>query len=278
VAALAAAAALMLVIGAIQVPDLEQWVSELSRSLGQWTYLVVGVFAFLETAAFVGLAIPGETAVLAGGMVAHQGDVELVPLILVVWLAATAGDVASFTIGRRLGRPFLASRGARLGLDAPRLARIDRFYVRHGEVAVIAGRFVGVARAVMPFLAGTSRMRARRFIACSVSGALAWAALLTSAGYAFAGSAGAADDAVTRVALGGALVVAVVMLHRRRARSANRAGRGHGEGRRARGGGSRGQRIRWRVDLEDLDTMRAAGSVDVDDISAASPEDRFSDR
>lgn len=223
---LASAIAFVIVIGAVRVPDLEEPVASLSRSLGQWTYLIVAVFAFFETAAFVGLAVPGETAVLAGGMVAHRGDVELVPLIVAVWLAAAAGDTTSFLIGRRLGRRFLASHGARLRLDAPRLARIDRFYVRHGAAAVIAGRFVGVVRAVMPFLAGTSQMATRRFVAYSITGALAWAALLTGVGYGFSGSVGAADDAVTRVALGAVLIVALVLLVSRRISSANGADRG----------------------------------------------------
>ena len=219
VAALTAVAAFSIAVGAAELPDLEQPVAAMSGALGHWAYLVVGVFAFCETAAFVGLAVPGETAVLAGGMVAHRGDVEFVPLILVVWLAATAGDATSFMIGRRLGRQFLASHGARLRLDAARLARIDRFYARHGAAAVIAGRFVGLARAVMPFLAGTSAMSARRFVACSLTGALAWASLLTALGYAFSDSIAAAGAAVTRIALAGVLLVAALLVVRRWLRS-----------------------------------------------------------
>lgn len=220
------AVACAFVVGAVDLPDLEQPVAEASRSLGGWTYLVVGVFAFLETAAFVGLMVPGETAVLAGGMVAQQGEIELVPLILVVWLAAAAGDTTSFVVGRRLGRGFLVAHGARLGLDARRLGRLDAFYARHGATAVIAGRFVGIARAVMPFLAGTSRLAPRRFVAYSLTGAMTWSTLIAVVGYAFAGSIGAAGDAVTRIALGAALVVTAVLVVRRRIRSGGGRARG----------------------------------------------------
>ena len=226
--AVGAALAFVLATGALDIPDLKAPVAELSRSLGEWTYLVVAVFAFFETAAFVGLAVPGETAVVAGGLVAHSGGVELVPLILVVWLAASMGDTTSFMIGRRLGRPFLESHGSRLRLDAARLARIDRFYARHGAAAVVAGRFVGFARAVMPFLAGTSAMALRRFVACSLVGALVWSAMLTAAGYAFSDSIAAAGDAVTRIALGAVLVVAALLVVSRtiRSRRARRSGGG----------------------------------------------------
>lgn len=226
-AVLGVAVACVIVVGALELPDLEQWIAEASRSLGEWTYLVVGVLAFFETAAFVGLVVPGETAVLAGGMVAQRGEIELVPLILVVWLAAAAGDTTSFVIGRRLGRAFLAAHGARLWLDAPRLARVDAFYARHGATAVIAGRFVGVARATMPFLAGTSRLAPRRFVAFSLTGALAWSTLLALAGYAFSGSIGAANDALTRIAVGAVLVVAALLVVYRRIRSGGAGRVGH---------------------------------------------------
>lgn len=140
------------------------------------------------------------------------------PLLAIVWLAA-AGDTASFLLGRGFGRPFLEVHGARLRLDAGRLARVERFYERHGGKAVIAGRFVGFARAVTPFLAGASRFPLRRFVGYSVVGALAWAALFTLAGYAFSDSVVGAGDAATRVALGAVLVIALLSVSGSRIRS-----------------------------------------------------------
>ena len=64
----------------------------------------MGVLAFLETGAFVGLVAPGETVVIAGGVIAGQGEIELLPLIGIVWACALLGDTTSFFIGRRLGR------------------------------------------------------------------------------------------------------------------------------------------------------------------------------
>ncbi len=60
--------------------------------------------AFLETGAFVGLIAPGETVVIAGGVIAGQGEIELIPLIGLVWVCAVLGDTTSFFIGKRLGR------------------------------------------------------------------------------------------------------------------------------------------------------------------------------
>ena len=79
----------------------------------QWLIFIhiVGVFAFLETGAFVGLIAPGEFTVIVGGVIAGQGTISLVPLLALVWACCIAGDTSSFFIGRRLGRSFLERHG-----------------------------------------------------------------------------------------------------------------------------------------------------------------------
>jgi len=126
-AGVALTALVLVVSGAVQLPDLEHALTELSDTLGAWTYALVGGLAFLETGAFVGLIAPGETAIVLGGVVAAEGGVDLGPIILVAWMAAALGDLASFALGQRLGRPFLVARGPRLGVTAPRLERVEAF-------------------------------------------------------------------------------------------------------------------------------------------------------
>src|ERR687895_2809714 len=133
VAALGAAAgvaALLFALGVIPLPDVDGALEDASRTLGAWAYPAVAGFAFLETGAFVGLLVPGETAVVVGGVVAERGGVDLVPLIGLVWLAAAAGDLVSYLLGRRLGRPFLERHGPRLRLGPQRLGRVHRLFDR----------------------------------------------------------------------------------------------------------------------------------------------------
>ena len=215
-ALLATAATLLVVVGVIPLPDLNQILEEASRTLGGWAYAVVAAFAFVETAAFVGLLAPGETAVVVGGVIAARGEVELVPLIGLVWLAAWAGDVVSFLLGRRLGRPFIERHGPRLRLGPERLARVERFYARHGGKAVLLGRFAGLVRAVSPFLAGASGLALRRFLPWSGTGALAWAATFTLVGFGFSESFAESGETAARVALAIAAVAAAgYAVHRR---------------------------------------------------------------
>jgi hypothetical protein len=77
-----------LAFGVLETPDASGPVSDAADSLGDWTYLAIPALAFLETGAFVGLLVPGETAIIAGGVVAERGEVDLPPLIALVWAAA----------------------------------------------------------------------------------------------------------------------------------------------------------------------------------------------
>ena len=207
--------------GVVDLPDVGEALERLSGSLGAWAYAVVPALAFLETGAFVGLLVPGETAVLVGGVVAERGEVSLVALVGLVWAAAVAGDLVSFLIGRRLGRPFLERHGGRLGIGGDQLARAERFFERFGGRAVLLGRFVSVLRALTPFVAGASGFPLRSFLPYSVAGTFAWALAFTLIGYAFSESFAAAGTAVTSVliavALGGGAASLLVGRARREA-------------------------------------------------------------
>jgi membrane-associated protein len=197
--------------GLVRAPDLQGALTDLSETLGPWTYALVAALAFAETGAFIGLIAPGETAIVLGGVVAAQGDVSLPAMILVAWTAAALGDLASFMLGKRLGRRFLLTRGPRLGVTAPRLERVEAFFDRHGAKAILVGRFVGLVRAVAPFLAGASGMRLRAFVPWSLLGTAVWTTSFTLIGYAFSNSFSAAADLLTHGALALAVLAAAAL-------------------------------------------------------------------
>jgi membrane-associated protein len=209
----------LLAVGAVPTPNLEGAISGLADTLGPWTYALVGGLAFLETGAFVGLIAPGETAIVLGGVVAAEGRVSLPLILLVAWLAAAAGDLASYALGRRLGRPFLHTRGPRVGVSAARLVTVEGFFARHGAKAILIGRFVGLVRAVAPFLAGASSLPLRGFVPWSLLGTAVWASAFTLVGYAFKDSFTAAAGTLTHGALALALLAAAALTVRALRRS-----------------------------------------------------------
>jgi membrane protein DedA with SNARE-associated domain/membrane-associated phospholipid phosphatase len=193
--------------GLVHLPNVQKLLEDAGGVLGNWTYLVVGVAAFLETGAFVGLIAPGETFLIFGGVVAGQGRINIIALIAIVWACAVAGDVASFVAGRRLGRAFLVRHGPKVSISEERLHMVEAFFDRHGGKAILIGRFVGLVRAIAPFLAGSSGLAFRRFIPYDVIGAGAWATSLLLIGYIFWRS----FDRVLHIAEQGALGLAVAI-------------------------------------------------------------------
>ena len=120
-------------------------------------------------------------------------------------------DLTSYALGRRLGRRFLLRHGHRIKLTPIRLRQVEKFLGRHGGKTIIVGRFIGPVRALAPFVAGSSRMAASRFVPATFVAAGIWSAAFSILGYlfwqSFAQAAGIARQGTLALA---ALVVAIV--------------------------------------------------------------------
>jgi len=193
--------------------------------IGSWGYAVVFLGAALESAAFLGLLVPGESLVIVSGVLAAAGLFELPALIGVVSAGAVVGDSIGYELGRRLGRPWLLRRGARLGFHRDRIEAVDAFFERHGGKAVLIGRFIGFLRALAPFVAGSSRMPYPRFLAYNVVGAVLWTVACVLLGYFVGAAWPVAEKWVGRTGLVLGLVVIVVAAWWLRRRHRRRGGR-----------------------------------------------------
>lgn len=190
---------------------------------GWWAYAVIGLLAFGEAAAFVGLFLPGETALLLGGVLAATGHISLPVLLVVAAVAAVLGDSVGYEIGRHGGNPLRRSRlGRRIGEE--RWTRAEQFVLRRGGPAVLLGRWVGVLRALVPALAGMTRMPYRRFLVWNLAGGITWATTVVLAGYAAGAAWRTAAHYLSQVTLVLAVVAVLAVLGwwliRRRKRSA----------------------------------------------------------
>ncbi len=203
----AAIAAFFVFRGDLPHIDLEGAIQDLSKGLGAWTYLLVGALAFLETGAFVGLIAPGEFTVMLGGAVAGQGDISLPVILAITWACAFAGDSLSFMLGARLGRDFLVRHGKRFRITEDRLKQVEGYFSRYGGRTILIGRFIGLVRALAPFIAGSSKMPYRNFAPFSILGTGLWSAGLILIGYFFAQSL----DTVTNIVGKGLFVFAIVV-------------------------------------------------------------------
>jgi membrane protein DedA with SNARE-associated domain len=205
-AVLGVAALAMSGSGLVELPGPEQIVRTSTGALDSFTYVVVGAFALAETGAFVGLVAPGEIVVVLGGVSAGHGTISLPVLIAVVWACALCGDLISYSLGRRFGRSLLLAHGAGLGVTEGRVAQLERVLTAHTAKTLVLGRFVGIVRPLLPFMAGATHVPARRFVPSTVLAAGLWAATFCCLGAAFWSSL----DELVRIVERGSLALGAV--------------------------------------------------------------------
>jgi membrane-associated protein len=145
---------------------------------------VVGlaVIVFTETGLLIGFFLPGDSLLVTAGLFAARGDLELVPLLLALSVAAVAGDTVGYNIGARAG-PKLFTRPDSLLFNRKHLITTREFYERHGPFTIVIARFVPIIRTFAPVVAGIGAMEYRRFISYNVIGGVGWVCSMILGGY-----------------------------------------------------------------------------------------------
>lgn len=172
-----------------------------------WVYGLAALLVFAEAALFVGFVFPGESSVVIGGVLASQGRVELAWLIPIIIVSAIVGDSVGYEVGHRLGPRLLnvrVLRRHRAGVE-----KAQDLIRRRGAWAVFLGRWLAVLRALMPALAGSSRLPYRKFLLFNALGGIAWSVCFILVGYL----AGAAYKKVEHmIGTGSAIAFAAVVV------------------------------------------------------------------
>ena len=144
--------------------------------LGNWLFFFL---AFIESAPLVGVFIPGATLISIGGFLASQGILDTWDIIFFATIGAIIGDFFSYSLGR-WGGNWMKDKKV---INRRLLLHGERFFIKYGNRSVFLGRFFGPIRAIIPFVAGLSKMKKRPFIFWNILSAIGWAALNVFAGY-----------------------------------------------------------------------------------------------
>jgi membrane-associated protein len=179
---------------------LDQHLRELAQTYGAWIYAVLFLIIFLETGVVVTPFLPGDSLLFVAGTIAAAGEFNVHGMVLLLIVAAIAGDSLNYAIGRYLG-PRVFRFEDSLFFKRVYVDRTHAFFERHGGKAIIIARFVPIVRTYAPFVAGIGAMRYRRFLMFNVTGAVLWIVLLTYAGFFF-GNLTLVKNNLTAVILG----------------------------------------------------------------------------
>jgi membrane-associated protein len=151
-------------------------------------WVIVLAFVFLECAVIVGMFLPGDSLLLAAGVVLAQGGHEgsAWALGFVAAAVAVGGNQVGYLVGRYAGTRMLARREGRL-LNRANLERATAFFDRWGFWAIVVARWLPWVRTLAPMIAGAARMNNRRYIIANAVGAVIWVPTLIMLGYFGAG-------------------------------------------------------------------------------------------
>ena len=208
------------------------YLQQLVATYGPWIYGILFAIVFAETGLVVTPFLPGDSLLFAAGALSSTGTLNPGLTVIILIVAAIAGDAVNYSVGRAAGTRIIQ----RARVD-PRWGRwikpayVDRaheFFERQGGKAIVLARFVPIVRTFVPFVAGVAEMSYPMFALYNVVGAVGWVAICVGAGYLF-GQVPIVRDNFTLVALGIVFVSLLPMLveylrhrARERARTASR--------------------------------------------------------
>ena len=170
-------------------------------------YPATGLGILVES---IGVPIPGEGLLLLTAAWAATQHQPLVLVALLAFATSTLGADIGYVIGFRGGRPFVERFGNFFHIRPDHIARSELFFARHGDRAILAGRFVLGMRTWGSMLAGMSRMPFWRFQLLSAIGGVAWTLLIAAAGYLVGSNLALVQAIVRGIGLGGLIVLAMV--------------------------------------------------------------------
>lgn len=143
--------------------------------------LLIALIIFAESGMMIGFFFPGDTLLFSAGIFASQGTLPIELAVIVIALAAIAGDNTGYQIGKSLG-PRLFKKDS-LVFRHEYIMKAEDFYEKHGSKTMLVAHFIPIVRSFAPVVAGAAKMDRKQFIIYDAIGDIVWAASITLLGY-----------------------------------------------------------------------------------------------
>ena len=156
---------------------------------GAVVYGLLFAIIFAETGLVVTPFMPGDSLLFATGALAATGALDLWLVVVLLFVAAVAGDAVNYSVGRYIGPRVFRPEGRRGRferlLNPKHLERTHEFFETHGGKAIVLARFVPIVRTFIPFVAGAASMTYGSFAFYNITGGALWVIICVGAGYLF---------------------------------------------------------------------------------------------
>jgi len=161
---------------------LDKHLATVVENYGVWVYALLFAIIFVETGLVVMPFLPGDSLLFVAGTIAAVGGLDIRLLLVLLTVAAVAGDALNYSVGRYFGPKVFGWENSRF-FNRDAFDRTHAFYERHGGITIIVARFMPFIRTFAPFVAGVADMTYAKFALYNVVGALLWVVSLTTLGY-----------------------------------------------------------------------------------------------
>lgn len=200
---------------------MEEIIFWLVRVIGDMGYLGIFLLMAMESSLF---PVPSELVVPPAGYLASQGQMNLWIVIFLSTAGSLAGAFFNYALAYYLGRPWLLKYGKYFLIPPEKFAKVEAFFLRHGEISTFSGRLVIVIRHLISLPAGLSGMSLKRFAVFTVAGSFIWCSILAYIGFVVGNNMELVKIYYKQTAIGLVIVMAFVLAgyviwHRQRAAS-----------------------------------------------------------
>jgi membrane-associated protein len=164
--------------------NIDEHLASFVAAYGTWVYALIFLIVFVETGLVVMPFLPGDSLLFVVGTMCGAGLMDLHLTIILLLIAAIAGDQVNYTIGRYFGPKVFQWEQSRF-FNKRAFNQAHEFYERYGGITIILARFLPFVRTFAPFVAGVAEMNRAKFTLYNVVGAFIWVVGITLAGYFF---------------------------------------------------------------------------------------------
>jgi membrane-associated protein len=154
------------------------------QAYGHWVYVLLFAIIFVETGLVVMPFLPGDSLLFVAGALAGTGAMNYPLLMLLLVVAAVAGNQTNYAIGRHVGPKVFQWENSRF-FNRRAFDQAHAFYERYGGITIVLARFMPFLRTFAPFVAGVAQMTRAKFTFYDVAGGTLWVVSLVTAGYLF---------------------------------------------------------------------------------------------